>query len=388
MKCPKCHYLSFDPEPRCRNCGYTLSLDPDLEIHPPSAGPDAPLADLALRDFEAVENPGMPPARPAPTPRRIPSSPQGESERRARTTTPGPFDELLEVAVEAAEAVPVEDRPVASADVASLQLEVSAADARPEPGRPEVRAARPVPPATAELPLFVQGIGKDFGPEAGPVPTTTNRIEPDATQVDAPVVPPPAPVRRTPPDTPPRPRASRTGAQRPFGPLDHDLLEGLQEIELAERRHASGEARRERQETAAGVRSRAAAAVVDAALLGILATGLVSVTLRWAGLDWGQVQVLPVAPLAGFILVIVTGYLFMFTAAGGQTVGKMLLGIRVVDAGASGAGLAPLSVRQALYREALTVPSVLLCGAGFLTVLTGDGRAVHDRLTQTRVVRA
>src|SRR5262245_7032876 len=60
MRCPKCHYLSFEPEPRCKNCGYDLDLpEADLELHPASA-PDAPLADLALRDIDE------PPA-PAPS---------------------------------------------------------------------------------------------------------------------------------------------------------------------------------------------------------------------------------------------------------------------------------------------------------------------------------
>ena len=40
MRCPKCHYLSFDPEPRCKNCGY------DLEVAD---------ADLALRTTESVD---------------------------------------------------------------------------------------------------------------------------------------------------------------------------------------------------------------------------------------------------------------------------------------------------------------------------------------------
>ena len=50
MRCPKCHYLSFDPEPRCRNCGYDLEVaDSDLALR--TAEPDdAPLPDLALRD--------------------------------------------------------------------------------------------------------------------------------------------------------------------------------------------------------------------------------------------------------------------------------------------------------------------------------------------------
>jgi len=26
MRCPKCQYVGFEPSPRCKNCGYDLSL--------------------------------------------------------------------------------------------------------------------------------------------------------------------------------------------------------------------------------------------------------------------------------------------------------------------------------------------------------------------------
>ena len=29
MRCPKCHYISFDSGERCRNCGYDFSLSVD-----------------------------------------------------------------------------------------------------------------------------------------------------------------------------------------------------------------------------------------------------------------------------------------------------------------------------------------------------------------------
>src|SRR4029453_14289196 len=49
MRCPKCHYLSFEPEPRCRNCGFDLAMpEADLAIKPADEAP-VPLADLALR---------------------------------------------------------------------------------------------------------------------------------------------------------------------------------------------------------------------------------------------------------------------------------------------------------------------------------------------------
>jgi uncharacterized RDD family membrane protein YckC len=78
----------------------------------------------------------------------------------------------------------------------------------------------------------------------------------------------------------------------------------------------------------------------------------------------------------------------MFNAAGGQTIGKMAVGLRVVrevtpfDAGG------PVSLGQAVLRAVLTLPSVLAAGAGFLPALVGDERAIHDRLAHTRVIRA
>jgi uncharacterized RDD family membrane protein YckC len=95
---------------------------------------------------------------------------------------------------------------------------------------------------------------------------------------------------------------------------------------------------------------------------------------------------LPIAPTAAFLLVVGVGYLLMFTAAGGQTIGKMMTGIRVVADDDEHAG-ETLSVGQAFYREVLTVPSVLAFGAGFIPGLVGEQRALHDRLARTRVVR-
>ncbi len=69
MKCPKCHYLSFEPEPRCRNCGYDLETpgadtvisDPDPLIKDRDA--EGPLADFDLRRPPPAES------KPAATPR-------------------------------------------------------------------------------------------------------------------------------------------------------------------------------------------------------------------------------------------------------------------------------------------------------------------------------
>jgi uncharacterized RDD family membrane protein YckC len=101
-----------------------------------------------------------------------------------------------------------------------------------------------------------------------------------------------------------------------------------------------------------------------------------------------QAATLPMIPLAAFVLMVVVGYLLLFTAAGGQTLGKMACGLRVADAQEDGRAAEPVTPRQAFLRAVITVPSVLALGAGFVPALVGDGRALHDRLSQTRVVRA
>jgi uncharacterized RDD family membrane protein YckC len=58
MRCPKCHYLSFEPEPRCRNCGYDTSFEPGELVVKPAAPAEQTLEDLDLRIHEH-ETPAM-----------------------------------------------------------------------------------------------------------------------------------------------------------------------------------------------------------------------------------------------------------------------------------------------------------------------------------------
>ena len=59
MRCPKCHYLSFEPEARCRNCGYDLALaEDDLII---KAVDDE---DEGLQDFDLHADPHVAVAAP------------------------------------------------------------------------------------------------------------------------------------------------------------------------------------------------------------------------------------------------------------------------------------------------------------------------------------
>jgi len=77
------------------------------------------------------------------------------------------------------------------------------------------------------------------------------------------------------------------------------------------------------------------------------------------------------------------GYLVAFTA-GGQTLGKMAAGIRVVPAGREPA----IDFGQASVRALIWIALAIPAGLGFLTaVFNREHRGLHDRLAGTRVVR-
>jgi uncharacterized RDD family membrane protein YckC len=86
----------------------------------------------------------------------------------------------------------------------------------------------------------------------------------------------------------------------------------------------------------------------------------------------------------GFLLVQNGGYLAAFTA-GGQTLGKMAMGIRVVAADETES----LDMGRAILRTFLWLVLAVPGGLGFLTaLLSRDHRGLHDRVAGTRVVRA
>jgi len=84
-----------------------------------------------------------------------------------------------------------------------------------------------------------------------------------------------------------------------------------------------------------------------------------------------------------FLVVQNLGYLVAFTA-GGQTLGKMAAGIKVVAAESNRS----IDLGQALKRTVAWLLLAIPAGLGFLTALASDRRGLHDRLAGTRVVRA
>ena len=106
-------------------------------------------------------------------------------------------------------------------------------------------------------------------------------------------------------------------------------------------------------------------------------------TLQICGITLADLDILPKGPLVAFLLVQNGGYLVAFTA-GGQTLGKMLAGIKVVSEGPE----LPVDLGRATLRTALWLLLAIPAGLGFLTALfSSDGRGLHDRFAQTRVVR-
>jgi uncharacterized RDD family membrane protein YckC len=133
---------------------------------------------------------------------------------------------------------------------------------------------------------------------------------------------------------------------------------------------------------APGARRLAAAAIDASVLLGIN-LAVLYFTLQICGLMPQEVMRLPFVPLLGFFLILDGGYLVAFTAAGGQTIGKMAFGLKVV-----GERDGPLTLNAAVLRAAASLVSTLPAGLGFVPGLVcRDRRTLHDRVAATRVVR-
>jgi len=225
----------------------------------------------------------------------------------------------------------------------------------------ELSPARVPSRATGELPLFGPPIPDDepliTRPSAPRAPLAVRRATPDVPRLRS------SPTLRTPLLELTDPEPPRSRAMRP-APAHEIHLDGEPET--------------------ASIGPRMLAGAIDFLILAGIDAAVIYFTLQICGLTLGDARLLPVPPLVGFLLLQNGGYLVVLTA-GGQTVGKMATGIKVVPVDSDG----PLDVGHSLLRTSLWAVLALPLGLGFLTVLfSDDHRGLHDRFAGTKVVRA
>jgi uncharacterized RDD family membrane protein YckC len=320
MKCPKCGYLGFEAVERCRNCGYDFSLA-------------EPVAVGAVAGASAGGGVWVGGKAEVDLPMRVAS-------------TPHPLDDLalLDAATRRPRVRPFSD---AGPDLDRLFGETS---------EPE-----------SELPLLDAGAADD-----------------DAPLITRPSPPrPPLAVRRS---TPEVPRLRVEAARLPALDLESEppppsppLMQSSSYVRKAAM--ASGIEPGSGED--ADVSTRMFAAAIDLLVLAAIDVVVLYFTAQICGVSMTELYLLPKAPLAGFLLVQNVGYLIAFTA-GGQTLGKMAAGIRVVSTESD----AVLDLGRACVRTLLWIVLAVPAGLGFLTALMrSDHRGLHDRLAGTRVVR-
>ncbi len=346
MKCPKCGYLGFETTDRCRNCQYDFSLSPFI------TEPDLALRQVGADSIEDFELPSI--------------------KRQTDSFTAGALD---------------------------LDRLFGDADPSPETAEPGRRVSSAVTPAVrtpvaAPEPLPVTEV------EPPPASVTTGASEPtwepalaEAAEEDpsalpfddAPLLPPraaktPLAVRRATPEIP-RNRPRTTRPVRMETPLAFEPEPAVMK---------SGEASVLAGETVASLMQppplgvRVGAGVIDLVLLGALDAAILFLTLRIAGLQntLADLRVIPLVPFVSFLALLAFGYVAVFTVAGGQTIGKMLLKLRVI-----GDDGRPVDAAGGVLRAVgcMLVPATF--GLSYVPALfSSDHRALHDRLAGTRVV--
>lgn len=328
MKCPKCGYLGFETTDRCRNCQYDFSLAPF------STDPE-----LALQTAEQrVESNGdfeLPPIK-----------------RQTDSLSASALD-LDRLFGEESGASGATGAPSASGTSRSSGASrASVIDTSPETAAQDapVELDAPDAPAAPDLPFD-----------------------------DAPIVPPPAArpplaVRRSTPELPRnRPRTTRPVRSEP-----------LQLEAEPHGRASAGDIVASLMETPA-LSARVGAGLIDTALLVAIDLTVLFLTLRITGLQntFDDVRVLPPIPFAGFLAILTFGYVSAFTVAGGQTIGKMIMNLRVI-----GDDGRPVDAAGGMLRALGCMLVPVTFGLSYVPALvTSDHRALHDRLAGTRVVR-
>ena len=208
-------------------------------------------------------------------------------------------------------------------------------------------------PATAELPLFESRRADD-------APLITKPSPPRA----------PLAVRRATPEVP----------RLKAGQIRMPMLD----LAVPEVEPASPAPVDDNEPQPATVGARVVAVAIDFLILTVVDVVVIYFTIQICGLTIEDLNILPKGPLLAFLLVQNGGYLVAFTA-GGQTLGKMVAGIRVVSAERN----APLDLGHSIVRTLVWALLAVPAGLGFITALfSADRRGLHDRCAGTRVIRA
>ena len=335
MRCPKCHYISFGAVDRCRNCGYEFSLAPEPQpVDLPIQSQDQPVG--PMRDLKLGESPSLTRAASA-------ASPVAGSDADRSGASSARLDLPLFT-----DRGPHDDTPLISAGAAPRQP-LSVRRAPPAPPKPRFEASAAVPVLD----------------------------RPDLLERDEPL------LELDQEDEDPEAIEARELRR-------HD--EDLRKLRASIQRRASRTDPAEEFVVAPTI-SRLFAGLIDVVIIAAIDAGVVFATLRVLGLGTEDIGLLPRMPLALFLVMLNGGYLATFTAAGGQTIGKMLAGIRVVavrpsDDQGFDRYTTRVSLGAAVLRAAAYLASLLPAGLGFAAILLDqDGRALHDRLAETRVVR-
>jgi uncharacterized RDD family membrane protein YckC len=292
-----------------------------------------------------------------------PASPTPDLPIRRDDNTPSPLDDLALIDSAAA------PLPPRMTDVgADLDRVFGAPDAS-APAAPRAASHaignRAAPAAShVELPLF--------GP---PIPDD----EPLITRASPPR--PPLAVRRSTPDVP------RARAEAPRAPtLDLSLETDADSVAPSSAGSATDVDTWSNDAAApdAAVAARLIAVAIDLLILAAIDAVVVYFTAQICSITLAELGLLPKGPLVAFLFVQNCGYLVAFTA-GGQTLGKMAAGIRVVASEST----ATLDLGRAFLRTAMWVLLAVPAGLGFVSaIISRDHRGLHDHFAGTRVVRA
>jgi len=335
MKCPKCSYLGFETGDRCKNCGYDFSLllsaSPEVE------------AELSLREPEGRDAPDI----------WLDRIDTGLSDVAGRAAPESPASPSITTT--AASSI---GTAVASSGAAVAASSVSTAVAVSAPAAPARDLSYPLFPPRHE--------------------------EDDEPLIKLPAAPrPPLAVRRTPEQPRLRPPMRSFGQEESRLALDatEPVMSAGDDFRTTPVTVPAMAASAMTAPVVSGLLRRAAAGLIDLAILFGIDFVIVYSTLQMSALTLSNWSQLPVAPMLAFLGLLKLSYFGAFTAACGQTIGKMAMRIRVIGDDAT------LDPGRAARRTLVSAVSLLAAGTGFIPALVDpDRRALHDRVAGTRVV--